>query len=541
MAEEKPIVCVVSMRCSLLRPIGNRVSSTDYDETGAARTSTYTANALNQYTSRTVPGWASVRGIADADATVAVNGNPAYALANDDLAYFFGSDDFDNSSGGGFASLEVSATMSDGTNDFVSVSTNRVFVPPANETYAYDADGNQTLVTTGTGAWHVEYNGENRPIRWTCDDKTVLMAYDHMGRRHSYVEQKGNVVGKRHVFTYDGYLQIARSRVVDADFGAGDDAFLWDPTEPVATRPLVCSLATPQSLNYSTFFYALDGNKNVTGLVGEDGEIAAHYEYSAFGKTLLSLSADGLADRLNPWRFSSEYADDATRLVYYNYRHYDAGEGRWLMRDWMDELSMVNLYGFCWNDADFFDWIGLLINWYHLDDKVVNDLTKDEVKVLNETREKELGQTGIDHLGNVDTDVVGMNVICECKDGQWKFLGASISLQTTIHMRDGGYGDGKTGPSREWVLDREKEHAKDAREWSRQQRNDKRWDDFAAKQDGMSYPSKEECQNKVSSALSDALKDALFEEAKASHDKWDKTGKHTWKSREGTRKELMSW
>ncbi|MBQ3343705.1 MAG: hypothetical protein IJG84_17520, partial [Kiritimatiellae bacterium] len=91
-------------------PIGNRVSSTDYDETGAARTSTYTANALNQYTARTVPGWASVRGLADADATVAVNGNPAYALASGDLAYFFGSDDFDNSATGGFAELEVSAT-----------------------------------------------------------------------------------------------------------------------------------------------------------------------------------------------------------------------------------------------------------------------------------------------------------------------------------------------------------------------------------------------------------------------------------------------
>ena len=300
-------------------PIGNRVSSTDYDETGAARISLYTANSLNQYTSRTVPGWASVRGLADADATVAVNGNLAYALASGDLAYFFGSDDFDNSvAGGGFAELEVSAVVSDGTNDLVSVVTNRVFVPPANETYAYDADGNQTLVTTGTGAWQVEYNGENRPVRWTCGDRTLLMDYDHMGRRRSCVEQKGNVVKKRHVFTYDGYLQIARSRVVDADFGEGDDAFLWDPTESVATRPLASSLATPQSLSSSTFFYALDGNKNVTELIDADGEIAAHYEYSAFGKTLLSLSADDRTDSLNPWRFSSEYADDATQLVYYN-------------------------------------------------------------------------------------------------------------------------------------------------------------------------------------------------------------------------------
>ena len=118
------------------------------------------------------------------------------------------------------------------------------------------------------------------------------------------------------------------------------------------------------------------------------------------------------------------------------------------MRDWMDESSMVNLYGCCWNDADFYDWIGLLINWFHSDDKVVNDLTAAKLKELSETRKKVLGQTGIKHLGNVTIDVVGMNVICECKDGQWKFQGASVSLQTTIHMRDGGYGDGKTGPSR---------------------------------------------------------------------------------------------
>ena len=98
---------------------------------------------------------------------------------------------------GGFAELEVSATKSDGTNDFVSVATNRVFVPPANETYAYDADGNQTLVTTGTGAWQVEYNGENRPVKWTRvspDSSTpnsttptlVSMTFDHQGRLRLY-------------------------------------------------------------------------------------------------------------------------------------------------------------------------------------------------------------------------------------------------------------------------------------------------------------------------------------------------------------------
>ena len=333
-------------------PIGNRVSSTDYDETGAARTSTYTANNLNQYTSRTVPGWASVRGLADADATVAVNGNLAYALAADDIAYFFGSDDFDNSVAGGFAELEVSATMSDGTNDFVSVATNRVFVPPANETYAYDADGNQTLVTTGTGAWQVEYNGENRPVRWTRvspDSSTpnsstptlVSMTYDHQGRRRLYVEVTSGVTNKLHRFTYDGYVCIERKREVDTALGCGSDDFVWDPTEPIATRSLMCAPSTE-----TPFFYCHDGNKNVSEAVTPDGSIAAHYEYSSFGKVVLvtSENVDQSVGYFNPYRFSSEYADDALGLVYYNYRHYEPMIGRWLSRDL---VSTLNIYTFC--------------------------------------------------------------------------------------------------------------------------------------------------------------------------------------------------
>ncbi|MBQ3341851.1 MAG: hypothetical protein IJG84_08140 [Kiritimatiellae bacterium] len=77
------------------------------------------------------------------------------------------------------------------------LATSRVFVPSANETYSYDADGNQTLVTTGTGAWQVEYNGENRPVKWTRvppDSSTpnsttptlVSMTFDHQGRLRLY-------------------------------------------------------------------------------------------------------------------------------------------------------------------------------------------------------------------------------------------------------------------------------------------------------------------------------------------------------------------
>ena len=83
---------------------------------------------------------------------------------------------------------------------------------------AFDADGNQTDITTETGRWLVEYNGENRPVRWTRPaDGTVLeMAYDGRGRR---VSSGGETS------VYDDYLNVG--------------ATVWDPTEPVATRPLV--------------------------------------------------------------------------------------------------------------------------------------------------------------------------------------------------------------------------------------------------------------------------------------------------------------
>ena len=93
-------------------PIGNRKTSSTYNEKGEAQTSTYQANNLNQYTSRTTPGYAAVRGEADPDATVTVNENPTFRLGE----YYFGSDTFDNSTAGGLANLETYAVLASPTN-----------------------------------------------------------------------------------------------------------------------------------------------------------------------------------------------------------------------------------------------------------------------------------------------------------------------------------------------------------------------------------------------------------------------------------------
>ncbi len=61
-------------------PISNRTSATGYDEQGNPLVSSYTANALNQYTQRTVPGYAAVRGEAATNATVTVNERPVWRI-----------------------------------------------------------------------------------------------------------------------------------------------------------------------------------------------------------------------------------------------------------------------------------------------------------------------------------------------------------------------------------------------------------------------------------------------------------------------------
>ena len=77
-------------------------------------------------------------------------------------------------------------------------------------------------------------------------------------------------------------------------------------------------------------FYTHDGNKNVSEVVAENGDMSAHYEYAPFGAVIAQRGASAAA---NPWRFSSEYAEDDTATVYYNYRHYEPETGRWMSRD----------------------------------------------------------------------------------------------------------------------------------------------------------------------------------------------------------------
>ena len=94
--------------------------------------------------------------------------------------------------------------------------------------------------------------------------------FDRMGRRVFYKEEVNGEVTKHHRFVYDNYLCVQKPDALNNN--SQMNLFVWDPTEPVATRPLFM-VANPG--NYRLFYTRLlqlsplqshgqDGNSIIT-------------------------------------------------------------------------------------------------------------------------------------------------------------------------------------------------------------------------------------------------------------------------------------
>ena len=197
----------------------------------------------------------------------------------------------------------------------------------------YDDAGNQTKVKTSTGIWSVVYNAENRPTSFTnADSGTVVeCTYDYMGRRATKKVTVNGGVTLHQRFLYRGYLQIAC-----CDLTRSNHPCLWlitwDPSQPVATRPL----AIQKDATWYT--YGWDLTKNICEIYGQHGYIRTSYTYTPYGE----VTATG--DVTQPIQWSSEYNDAELALVYYNYRHYNPVDGRWLTKDPVKSNIPLNYY-----------------------------------------------------------------------------------------------------------------------------------------------------------------------------------------------------
>jgi RHS repeat-associated protein len=281
--------------------------------------------------------------------------------------------------GNRLASIEFgtnTAYVASALNQYTSINPINPVNPVENFTPEFDLDGNQTLLKTTTGIWHVTYNAENRPILFSNDTTVVEMAYDYMGRRFEYRETVSSALTRHERYLYRGYLQIVALDMLDS--ASVKHTFAWDPTEPTVTRPVVLQIGA------NAYYYSFDQVKNVTELFDSTGTFVATYEYSPFGQLTSALSVGSSAFDVasNPITFSSEVFDASLGLQYYNYRHLNLLDGRWVNRDPINNWIVLNLYFHSDNNSlGNLDVLGLLIvdDSNYPDPKKIKPLFRDNV------------------------------------------------------------------------------------------------------------------------------------------------------------------
>jgi RHS repeat-associated protein len=329
--------------------IGNRTKTlAGGDQNGANRRQAgYTANALNQYSSRTVPGAVDVIGSVTNTGSVWVDQTVPYRTNN----YFWEALPVTNGPGPVYQTVTTLAALTNGNPNnawYGTTNIGHVFVPETPESYSYDLDGN----LLADGHWNYTWDGENRLIALTNNANIALagqyaltFAYDYQGRRiqklvwtnsgSAYVPEYTNR------FVYDGW----NLSVILNPGGSIAASFMWgtDLSGSMQGAGGVGGLLAENLAGNGVQFAAYDANGNVAALVSaSSGTVTANYEYGPFGEV---IRATGPMAKVNPFRFSTKYQDDETGLLYYGYRFYNPSTGRWLSRDPIDELGFALLQG----------------------------------------------------------------------------------------------------------------------------------------------------------------------------------------------------
>jgi RHS repeat-associated protein len=348
--------------------LGNRTQTKAGGDAAGAnlRSASYTANSLNQYTSRTVPGYLNVIGTAATNATVAVNSQATYRKGE----YFRGELAVANGSSPVWQTITnagvVRSTSTNNPDVFTRV-TGHLFVAQTPEAFGYDADGN----LTNDGRWGFTWDAENRLTKVeslasgpTASKRKVTWEYDAQGRRVRQTTYDGSsgsyVVTEDLKFLSDGWRHIAE---LNATNNALLRSYVWglDLSGTMTGAGGVSGLLMLNSVANGTHFYAYDGNGNVTALVkSTDGTVSALYEYEPFGQT---LRATGPMAEENRFQFSTKRCDRTTDLELYEFRVRRADLG-WPNRDPIGEEGGPNLYGFVYNDPiQNVDSLGMIPVW----------------------------------------------------------------------------------------------------------------------------------------------------------------------------------
>ena len=233
--------------------------------------------------------------------------------------------------------------------------------PIAYEGQTYDADTNTVSGTAISG------NPTNYPINGTIYD----LAWEN-GRQLSSISKANRLsLGGRWTvsFEYDSdgirtkkqvphgriymvYSYITQNgKVVRQSDNRGDAAKVLDFIYDESDRPFAL-IYTNGADDPVTYYYVLNLQGDVVGLVDENGVFVAQYTYNAWGE-ILDISGDMAA--INPLRYRGYYYDTETGWYYLQSRYYDPVNHRFINADSYastDSTDAIacNMFAYCENN-----------------------------------------------------------------------------------------------------------------------------------------------------------------------------------------------
>jgi RHS repeat-associated protein len=296
---------------------GNRTSESIQSGISSPAVNNGGFNSLNQLTSLAVGGAVRFKGHLSETGTVLVAGSPAVIA--------------------GYTNFSAYAQLAVGTNTNSvvamdlngNVTSNRYQVVIRNngvaETLTYDPNGNLTSAVSAKSTNSYEWDAVNRLTAINSATNRSEFTYDGIGRRVRIIDKVNGLVQSDKRFLWVG-VKIAEER----DSGGG-----------TVTKRF---FGGGEQISGTNYFFTTDHLGSIREMTDSSGAIRARYDYDPYGsrtKVLGDLESD--------YGFTGHYVHAPSGLHLALYRAYDAGLGRWLNRDPINERGGVNLYAYVKN------------------------------------------------------------------------------------------------------------------------------------------------------------------------------------------------
>ena len=233
------------------------------------------------------------------------------------------------------------------------------WIPPVNESLAYDADGNRQ----SSALWDYGWDGRNKLARArTKDYNTAVQGYDITcdydaeGRRFKKfvtTYQNGSITAQDHItFLWDGWDMIYERHQQPSGLTTLERKYVWGPdlsgshggAGGAGGLLLIRETRGTQTKDYYPLY---DGCGHVIALADGNGVLVAQYAYGPFGELIY---AKGPMAQVNPIRYATKYYDSELGLYYFGQRYLDPITNQWLSREPLGEGVSVNLYSYCHSD-----------------------------------------------------------------------------------------------------------------------------------------------------------------------------------------------